>query len=108
MATLAYLRSPTAPFNSMFEPASDTTATFDSTRSAGRVQAVRGAVVDIRFESGSLPAMNEAVQVVWDRGEPLLVEVQSHLDECTVRGVALQGTEGLHRGTPVLRGGGPI
>ncbi len=75
---------------------------------AGRVKAVRGAVVDVVFDAGSLPPIEEALIVEWDRAQPLLVEVQSHLDETTLRGVALQGTGGLRRGTPVRRTGQPI
>ncbi|MFX8437250.1 F0F1 ATP synthase subunit beta, partial [Acinetobacter baumannii] len=75
---------------------------------AGEVLAVRGAVVDVVFEPGGLPPVDEALRVDWDRGEPLVVEVQSHLDERTVRGVALQSTEGLRRGTQVQRTGEAI
>ena len=74
----------------------------------GQVLAVRGAVVDIQFPDGELPFINEALRVIWDRGEPLLIEVQRHLDERTVRGVSLQGTEGLRRATRVDRTGQPI
>lgn len=75
---------------------------------AGEVLAVRGAVVDVRFEPGGLPPVDEALCVEWDRDEALLVEVQSHLDERTVRGVALQSTDGLRRGTAVQRTGQAI
>jgi len=74
----------------------------------GRVVAARGSVVDIRFPGGSLPAIGEAVLLDWDRGPPLLTEVQQHLDPLTLRCVALENTAGLKRGTAARATGGPI
>ncbi|WP_374576243.1 F0F1 ATP synthase subunit beta [Phenylobacterium sp.] len=74
----------------------------------GRVLAVRGAVVDVAFEAPPLPRLEEALIVEWDGGEELVVEVQSHLDDTTVRGVALQTTGGLRRGVRVRATGQPI
>ena len=73
----------------------------------GEVVAVRGAVVDIAFE-GTLPPVDDALVVEWDRPEMLMVEIQAHLDARTLRGVALQATNGLRRGTRVRALGGPI
>ena len=56
-------------------------------RSTGKVLAVRGAVVDIAFDAADLPPLDEALIVEWDRPESLIVEVQAHLDERTVRGL---------------------
>lgn len=75
---------------------------------AGRVHAVRGAVVDVRCGTGALPALNEALMVEWDRPGPLMLEVQSHLDLMTLRAVALQATAGLARGVSVRATGAPI
>ena len=63
--------------------------------------AVRGAVVDVAFEAAELPQLEEALIVEWDQPGTLIIEVQAHLDERTVRGVALQATAGLKRGVPV-------
>jgi F-type H+-transporting ATPase subunit beta len=71
----------------------------ESGANAGRVIAVRGSVVDVRFPPGALPAINEAVTIVWDIGRPIIAEVQQHLDAATVRVVALESTAGLNRGT---------
>ena len=79
-----------------------------SVQPTGKVVAVRGAVVDIAFERARLPPIDEALVVEWDQGRPLIVEVQAHLDELTVRGVALQSTAGLRRGVPVHATGHPI
>src|SRR5271167_4752734 len=74
----------------------------------GKVVAVRGAVVDVAFDVGPLPQLDEALIVDWDQPETLMLEVQAHLDETTVRGVALQATAGLKRGVPVRATGGPL
>ena len=57
----------------------------------GKVLAIRGAVVDVAFDGGKLPQIDEALIVEWDQPEALIVEVQAHLDETTVRGVAAAG-----------------
>src|ERR1019366_6066703 len=75
-------------------------------RPKGTVVSVRGSVIDVRFGEGSLPAINEAIEV--GGSVALTAEVQAHLDEQTVRAVAMQSTEGLSRGVPVRATGGPI
>ena len=80
----------------------------NSTKAAGKVIAVRGAVIDVAFEAGKLPRLEEALVVEWDRPQTLIVEVEAHLDERTVRGVALHETAGLRRGTPVRASGSPV
>ena len=74
----------------------------------GKVIAARGAVVDVAFETGALPPLDEALVVEWDQPDPLTIEVQAHLDEHTVRGVALQATAGLRRGAPVRSSGDAV
>jgi F-type H+-transporting ATPase subunit beta len=71
------------------------------------VVAVRGAVIDARFEA-ELPPVNTSLIIEWGQPEPLIAEVQSHLDRTTVRAVALQATAGLTRGTVVRATGGPV
>ena len=74
----------------------------------GRVEAVRGAVVDVHFPDGQLPAINTALVIEWDGAEPLILEVHSHDNLNTVRAVALLATAGLARGTAVRATGAPI
>jgi F-type H+/Na+-transporting ATPase subunit beta len=74
----------------------------------GRVTAVRGAVVDVAFDAGDLPMIEEELVIMTDDGSPIIAEVQAHLDEGTVRALALRSTNGLRRGTPVRATGGPI
>jgi F-type H+-transporting ATPase subunit beta len=74
----------------------------------GVVISVRSAVVDVAMDAGALPPINTALVVEWDRPEPLILEVHSHLDAATVRAIALQANAGLTRGTTVRSTGRPI
>ena len=74
----------------------------------GTVVAVRGVVVDVAFDAAELPRLDEALVVQWDQPEPLIIEVQAHLDQRTARGVALQSTAGLRRGVAVHASGHPV
>ncbi len=76
--------------------------------SAGAVVSVRGAVVDVRFDGRRLPPVNTALLVAWDRPQSLFLEVHSHVDQETVRAIALQPTAGLARGVAVRATGEPI
>jgi F-type H+/Na+-transporting ATPase subunit beta len=78
------------------------------TPARGRVLAVQGGVVDVRFEGGLLPAPANALQVLWDQPQTLILEVEAQLDADTVRTVALQDTQGLARDTAVLDTGAPV
>lgn len=71
----------------------------------GRVAAVRGSVVDVRFPSG-LPAIRTILHA--GEGGRIVIEVMSHLDETHVRGIALTPTQGLARGMAVRDTGGPL
>ncbi|MFM0311847.1 F0F1 ATP synthase subunit beta [Paraburkholderia sp. RL17-383-BIF-A] len=79
-----------------------------STARDGSVVAVRGAIVDVRFDGDSLPPVGDALVVMPDDLAPVLAEVQAHLSETMVRALALQTTAGLRRGTRVRASGGPI
>ena len=75
----------------------------------GRVTAVHGSVVDIRFPGGALPALADAIAIEVAPDAPrLIAEVQLHLDATTIRAVALGNTAGLRRGTAVHATGGPV
>lgn len=74
----------------------------------GHIHAVRGAVVDVRYDVPDLPAIDTALVVDWDRPDPLVLEVHSHLDLRTLRAVAFQATAGLARGVPVRSTGAPV
>jgi F-type H+-transporting ATPase subunit beta len=76
--------------------------------STGAIVSVRGPVVDVSFVDGPLPPINTALIVEWDRDEPLILEVHGHVDEATVRCIALQATAGLARNTKARATGLPI
>ena len=71
----------------------------------GVVVAVRGSVVDVRFESG-LPAIHSVLHVGPDA--KIVIEVLMQRDPKHVRGIALTPTQGLARGMTALDTGGPL
>lgn len=72
---------------------------------AGRVVAVRGSVVDVRFD-GRLPPIYTLLRA-GDEGR-IVIEVLAQRDSHHVRGVALTPTQGLARGMAVQDTGGPL
>ncbi|WP_226779677.1 F0F1 ATP synthase subunit beta [Oceaniglobus trochenteri] len=72
----------------------------------GKITQVIGAVVDVHFED-HLPEILNALETD-NNGKRLVLEVAQHLGENTVRTIAMDGTEGLVRGTAVTDTGGPI
>jgi F-type H+/Na+-transporting ATPase subunit beta len=71
----------------------------------GTVLAVRGSVIDARFDR-KLPAINNILRA-GDRAQ-VLIEVWAHLDAHRVRGIAMTPAQGLARGTKVEDTGGPL
>ena len=76
----------------------------------GRITQVIGPVVDVAFdgEGSSLPDILNSLEVTKNDGTRIVLEVQQHLGEDRVRTVAMDGTEGLVRGTEVRDSGSPI
>jgi F-type H+-transporting ATPase subunit beta len=74
----------------------------------GRVIQITGAVVDIEFPAGQLPAIYNAVEIQREGQEPLTCEVQQHLGNNWVRSVAMTTTDGLPRGGAAIDTGAPI
>jgi F-type H+-transporting ATPase subunit beta len=72
---------------------------------AGVVVAVRGSVVDIRFD-GELPVIHDMLRA-GSEGQ-VAIEVLSQRDARHVRGIALTPTQGLARGMSVESTGGPL
>ncbi len=66
----------------------------------GKVKQVIGAVVDVQFDE-NLPEIYNALELTRENGDTLVLEVQQHLGEDSVRTIAMDGTEGLVRGTEV-------
>jgi len=80
----------------------------------GEISQIIGPVVDVRFEvSGGkaeeiLPQIHEALEVEHPDGRNIVLEVQQHIGEDTVRTVAMDNTDGLKRGLKAKRLGSPI
>ncbi|MBN2357573.1 F0F1 ATP synthase subunit beta [candidate division KSB1 bacterium] len=64
----------------------------------GTIAQIIGPVVDVYFEGGKLPAINNALELKRQDGSRLILEVAQHLGENTVRCVAMDSTDGLQRG----------
>ena len=73
----------------------------------GTVVQVTGPVVDVAFDGGSLPEINEALSVAPD-GQPRMMEVAQHVGGDTVRCIMLSPSEGIGRGDEVLSTGHTI
>ena len=74
----------------------------------GRITQVIGAVLDVRFDEGKLPEINDAIRIPTRDGGELVVEVSQHLGDDTVRCIAMGTTDGLVRGMEAIATGSPI
>ena len=79
----------------------------------GHISQIIGPVVDVHFdinadEIAALPAIHEALAIARPDGRRLIVEVQQHIGEDTVRTVAMDSTDGLRRGMEAEATGSPI
>ena len=73
----------------------------------GKVVQVVGPVVDIKFDTESLPNIYNAIEI--DMGDEVLVtEVEQHVGDDIVRTIAMEATEGLRRGMKAVDTGHPI
>jgi F-type H+-transporting ATPase subunit beta len=68
----------------------------------GKIKQIIGPVIDVYFSGDSkLPEIYNALELTRENGDKLVLEVQQHLGEDSVRTVAMDGTEGLVRGMEV-------
>ena len=80
----------------------------------GHISQVIGPVIDVTFETEGqnanevLPRIYDALKVKRPDGSDLILEVQQHIGEDTVRTVAMDSTDGLSRGLEVIQTGAPI
>ncbi len=80
----------------------------------GRISQIIGPVIDVYFDTKGqdaesvLPKIHEALRINRPDGRVLIVEVQQHIGEDTVRCVAMDNTDGLQRGLEVMATGCPI
>lgn len=80
----------------------------------GKIVDVKGPVVDVKFEDGNLPKINDALKVNVSANDnngveiKLTLEVALHVGNKVVRCIAMDSTDGLVRGMPVVNTGNPI
>ena len=80
----------------------------------GRISQIIGPVIDVFFDTKGLesdkvlPKIYDALTVVKPDGKSIIIEVQQHIGEDTVRCVAMDNTDGLQRGLEAIPTGSPI
>ena len=80
----------------------------------GHISQIIGPVIDVYFDTKGLdpekvlPKIHDALVVNRPDGRELIIEVQQHIGEDTVRCVAMDNTDGLQRGLEVISSGHPI
>ena len=80
----------------------------------GHISQIIGPVIDVFFDTEGqeaekvLPKIHDALKIDRGDGRDLIVEVQQHIGEDTVRCVAMDNTDGLHRGLEAIPLGSPI
>ena len=77
-------------------------------RPEGIIQQIIGAVLDIRFPAGELPALYHALEIPRADGSVLVAEVSQHPGDDVVRCISMGPTDGLIRGMKAYDTGGPI
>ena len=76
-------------------------------KNTGRVAQVIGPVLDIRFDSGDLPNLLNAIEIEYE-GRVITAEVAQHVGDNVVRCIAMNSTDGLRRGLEAVDTGAPI
>ena len=79
-----------------------------SEQHVGKVVQVMGAVLDVRFAEGELPALLHAIEVDMPEDKKLIAEVAQQIGDDTVRCIAMSSTDGLVRGAAARDLNGPI
>ena len=75
----------------------------------GKISQVIGPVIDVSFEKGvELPNIFDALVVTKSNGTKVVLEVQSHVGEGSVRTVSMDSTDGFTRGMEVVSTGSAI
>lgn len=73
----------------------------------GKIIQIIGAVLDIKFSSDNLPALNNAIEIN-NNGKKIVAEVAQHLGDDVVKCIAMSSTDGLKRGMEAVDTGAPI
>lgn len=73
----------------------------------GKVVQIIGPVIDIKFDTESLPNIYNAIEIKMD-GRVIIAEVEQHIGDDIVRAIAMESTEGLKRGVNAVDTGKPV
>ncbi|WP_346939656.1 F0F1 ATP synthase subunit beta [uncultured Clostridium sp.] len=73
----------------------------------GKVVQIIGPVIDIKFDTDSLPNIYNAIQIKMD-GRVIVAEVEQHIGDDIVRTISMESTDGLKRGVKAVDTGRPI
>jgi F-type H+-transporting ATPase subunit beta len=73
----------------------------------GKVVQVIGPVIDIKFDTDSLPNLYNSI-IIKMGDHDLVAEVEQHVGDDIVRTIAMEATEGLKRGMDAIDTGAPI
>src|ERR1700743_3948831 len=69
----------------------------------GKIAQIIGPVVDVSFaDDAELPRIFDALEITKENGQKIILEVKQQLGEDRVRAIAMDSTDGLLRGMPVL------
>ena len=76
---------------------------------SGKVSQIVGPVIDVEFAAGAvLPKIYDSLEITKNDGSKLILEVQSHTGQNTVRTIAMDSSDGLQRGAEAIATGSPI
>ena len=79
-----------------------------ATAAEGRIVQIIGTVIDLEFPPDQLPPIYNALRIDRGDGTSLIVEVQQHVGNNWVRGLAMDSTDGLTRGMAAVDTGQAI
>lgn len=73
-----------------------------SSKNTGTIYQIFGPVIDVKFPSGNIPAINNALVVYNKDKEKIVLEVSQIVGDDIVRCISMGATEGLSRGLEVI------
>lgn len=78
-------------------------------QNTGKISQIIGPVIDVVFDNDQgLPQIYDSLEINREGELPLVLEVEQHIGEDTVRCISMDGTDGLKRGQEVIATGNPI
>ena len=75
----------------------------------GKISQIIGPVIDVLFtDAAELPSIYDALEITKTDGNKVILEVEQHIGEDSVRCIAMDATDGLQRGQEVISQGKQI